>query len=138
MFTIAHRLNADFCMIEVSIRAYGAQAVLRQESMRRIDRYSISARTTENLNRYVSVLLTEIMTLEYICRWIDFRCAVLGAFFLSGLAMIILYGGGSGILPGASDAGFVLAQATGFNFLNMAVVRLFNKFSTLSSPLAGQ
>ncbi|KAF7968576.1 hypothetical protein HWV62_30061, partial [Athelia sp. TMB] len=102
----------------VSIRAYGAQEVLRQESMKRIDRYSVSARTTENLNR-----------------WIDFRSAVLGGCFLSGLAAVIVYGGGSGALPGASDAGFALAQATGFNFLIMAVVRLLNMFQVNANSL---
>ncbi|KZP18368.1 P-loop containing nucleoside triphosphate hydrolase protein [Athelia psychrophila] len=100
----------------VSIRAYGAQSVLRQGSMTRIDRYSVAARTTENLDR-----------------WIDFRSSVLGGFFLSGLAAVLVYGDAA--LPGASDAGFALSQATGFNFLIMAVVRLLNMFQVSANSL---
>ena len=59
------------CAMEVSIRAYGAQEVLRQESMKRIDRYSVSARTTENLNRYASYSITKPCTTLKICAQMD-------------------------------------------------------------------
>lgn len=45
--------------------------MLRHELMNRIDRYSVAARTTENLNRHVSsslgvMFLTDFITFSYV------------------------------------------------------------------------
>lgn len=101
--------------------------MLRHGSMTRIDRYTTAALTSENLSRCVFVLATVASETHSLpSRWIDFRCAALGGVFLSGLAAVLVYGGTT--LPGASDAGFALAQATGFSALTMFVVRLLNMF----------
>lgn len=42
--------------LAVSIRAYGAESEFKAESLVRIDRYTRSARTFYNLNRYVEVV----------------------------------------------------------------------------------
>ena len=62
----------------VSIRAYSAQNSFRQESLRRIDKVTLSSRTFYNLNR-----------------WISIRVDVVGAFFSSALAIYSVYGTGA-------------------------------------------
>lgn len=100
--------------------------MLRHESMKRIDRYSVAARVTDNLNRHVFTLASTGLLILHAPRWIDFRSSVIGGLLLSGLSAVLLYG--SGVLPGAQDAGFVLFQATGLNFMIMTAVKLLNMF----------
>ncbi|KAK0192591.1 hypothetical protein F5146DRAFT_1102469 [Armillaria mellea] len=57
-----------------SIRAYGVQNAFIQESMSRIDRYTRTARTFHNLNR-----------------WIDIRIDALAALFSASLAVYLVY-----------------------------------------------
>jgi hypothetical protein len=78
-------------ILTVSIRAYGAQNLVRQESLDRIDRYVRSARTFYNLNR-----------------WITIRIDLLSALFSASLATYLVYGPRS-VNP--SNTGFSLNMA---------------------------
>ncbi|KDQ56810.1 hypothetical protein JAAARDRAFT_131890 [Jaapia argillacea MUCL 33604] len=97
----------------VSIRAYGAQFAFRQESLRRIDRYTRSGRVFHNLNR-----------------WIGMRIDALGGIFAAALAAYLVYGRQ---LSSASDTGFSLTMAVGFSSLILAWVRIFNSFEVESN-----
>ncbi|KAL0960612.1 hypothetical protein HGRIS_005644 [Hohenbuehelia grisea] len=88
-----------------SIRAYGVQDAFLHESMRRIDRYTRSARTFLNLNR-----------------WISIRSEVLGGIFTAGLGAYLVYW----TQNTPADVGFSLAMAVGFSSLILGWVRLLN------------
>ncbi|KAI0068087.1 hypothetical protein BV25DRAFT_1834393 [Artomyces pyxidatus] len=93
-----------------SIRAYGSQLAFRQESYKRIDRYTRAARTFYNLNR-----------------WVSLRIDILGGLFAAALGAYLIYGPGSGkALP--SDTGFSLTMAVGFSGLILWWVRVLNDF----------
>ena len=96
----------------VSIRAYSAQDMFKQESLDRIDKYSRPARTFYNLNRWISV-----------------RIDAIGALFSSGLAAYLVYGTGAIHRPGyAAAIGFSLNMAVGFSSMILGWVRVLNDF----------
>ncbi|ETW87620.1 ABC transporter [Heterobasidion irregulare TC 32-1] len=100
-----------------SIRAYGAQAAFRQESYRRIDRYTRAGRTFYNLNRWVCV-----------------RIDALGGLFAAALGAWLVYGPGhSDNLP--SDTGFSLTMAVGFSGMILWWVRCLNEFEVSGNSL---
>ncbi|KAF5384757.1 hypothetical protein D9757_006267 [Collybiopsis confluens] len=77
-----------------SIRAYGAQARFKNESLNRINKFTRAARTFYNLNR-----------------WVCIRIDVLGGFLAAGLAAYLVYYRGQT----ASNTGFSLNMAVGFS-----------------------
>ncbi|KAI0793372.1 hypothetical protein C8Q75DRAFT_749936 [Abortiporus biennis] len=97
-----------------SIRAYGAQDSFKLESYKRINRYTRSARTFYNLNR-----------------WICIRIESLGGVFASGLAAYLVYAGG----VTASNTGFSLTMAVGFSSMILWWVRLLNEFEVSGNSL---
>ncbi|THH12876.1 hypothetical protein EW146_g7283 [Bondarzewia mesenterica] len=100
-----------------SIRAYGAQAAFRDESYRRIDRYTRAGRTFYNLNRWVCV-----------------RINTLGGIFSAALAAWLIYGPGhKDNLP--SDTGFSLTMVVGFSGLILWWVRCLNEFEVSGNSL---
>ncbi|KAH9030174.1 hypothetical protein EDB84DRAFT_1562614 [Lactarius hengduanensis] len=99
-----------------SIRAYGAQLAFREESYRRIDRYSRAGRSFYNMNRQVYLR-------------IDF----LGGLFAAGLAAYLIYVPNARSLP--SDTGFSLTMAIGFSGMILWWVRIFNDFEVNSNSL---
>ncbi|KAH9059056.1 hypothetical protein EDB87DRAFT_1577854 [Lactarius vividus] len=88
----------------VSIRAYGAQLAFREESYRRIDKYSRANRSFWNMNRKVEST-----------RWINLRTDFLGGLFAASLAAYLIYVPSEHSLP--SDTGFSLTMAIGFSSL---------------------
>ncbi|KAI0039394.1 P-loop containing nucleoside triphosphate hydrolase protein [Auriscalpium vulgare] len=100
-----------------SIRAYSAQASLRAESYRRIDRYTRVAHTFYNLNR-----------------WVNLRIQTLGSAFSAGLAAWLVYGSNRGeSLP--SNTGFSITMAIGFSGMILWWVRNFNAFEISANSL---
>ncbi|PPQ77068.1 hypothetical protein CVT25_014881 [Psilocybe cyanescens] len=89
----------------VSIRAYGAQKVFSEESIRRIDYYSRAARTSSVVNK-----------------WINLRIDTLGAVFTSTLAFYLVYGG----TLGASNTGFSLNMSSMFCIYVFYLIRFIN------------
>ncbi|KIM54250.1 hypothetical protein SCLCIDRAFT_1222221 [Scleroderma citrinum Foug A] len=89
-----------------SIRAYGAQATFKSESLNRIDRYSKSARMFYNLNR-----------------WVCIRIDLIGALFTSALAAYLVYWRPSG----AGNIGFSLNMAVGFSAMILYWIRILNQ-----------
>ncbi|KAK0458994.1 uncharacterized protein EV420DRAFT_1541764 [Desarmillaria tabescens] len=90
-----------------SIRAYGAQNAFIQESMSRIDRYTRTARTFYNLNR-----------------WIDIRIDALGGLFSACLAAYLVYFQDTE----AFNIGFSLNMAIGVSGMILWWVRCVNQF----------
>ncbi|KAI5124482.1 hypothetical protein M0805_008364 [Coniferiporia weirii] len=99
----------------VSIRAFGAQNAFRRESMYRIDRYTRSARTFYNLNR-----------------WVCIRMDTLGGIFAAGLAAYLVYGER---LDMPSNTGFSLNMAVGFSSMILWWVRILNDFEVNGNSL---
>ncbi|KAI9434147.1 hypothetical protein H4582DRAFT_2112597 [Lactarius indigo] len=93
----------------ISIRAYGAQLAFREESYRRIDRYSRAGRSFWNMNR-----------------WINLRIDFLGGLFAASLAAYLIYVPHERSLP--SDTGFSLTMAIGFSSMILWWVRNLNDF----------
>ncbi|KAL0959258.1 hypothetical protein HGRIS_014529 [Hohenbuehelia grisea] len=98
----------------VSIRAYGAEADFVQESMARIDKYTRTSRTFQNLSR-----------------WLNIRIEALGGLFTSSLAAHLFYFSGHN----ASDTGFSLDVAVAFNGMLLFWVRIFNSFEIQANSL---
>ncbi|KAJ3557434.1 hypothetical protein NM688_g1473 [Phlebia brevispora] len=98
----------------VSIRAYGAQDYFRQESYRRIDRYTRASVTFYDLNR-----------------WIGIRGSLLAAAFSTGLAAWLTYGE----RYDASRTGFALTMAIGFGSTIVYWVRYFNEIEVQGNSL---
>lgn len=92
-----------------SIRAYGAQTRVIEESLRRIDRYTRAARIIYGLNRWVAVRINN-----------------LGALLAAGLAAYIVYGPTSSL--NASNTGFSLNMVIGFSSTILWWVRILNNF----------
>ncbi|THH11785.1 hypothetical protein EW145_g436 [Phellinidium pouzarii] len=99
----------------ISIRAFGAQNMFRNESLQRIDRYTRSARTFYNLNR-----------------WVCIRIDTLGGMFAAGLAAYLVYGER---LNMPSNTGFSLNMAVGFSSLILWWVRILNDFEVSGNSL---
>jgi ABC-type multidrug transport system fused ATPase/permease subunit len=76
-----------------SIRAYGAQLAFREESYKRINRYSRAGRSFYNMNR-----------------WMSLRIDFLGGLFAAGLAAYLIYVPNERVL--SSDIGFTLTMAS--------------------------
>ncbi|KZV91547.1 P-loop containing nucleoside triphosphate hydrolase protein [Exidia glandulosa HHB12029] len=98
-----------------SIRAYGAEAAFKTESMKRIDKYTRAARSFYNLNR-----------------WICIRMDAIGGLFSSGLATYLVYG------PHTLDAaktGFSLVMAVAFSSMILWFVRVLNQFEVEANSL---
>ncbi|KAH9028057.1 hypothetical protein EDB83DRAFT_2543807 [Lactarius deliciosus] len=83
-----------------SIRAYGAQIAFREESYRRIDKYSRAGRSFYNMNR-----------------WINLRIDFLGGLFAASLAAYLVYVPNERSLP--SDTGFSLTMASTLQIFNI-------------------
>ncbi|KAF9014580.1 P-loop containing nucleoside triphosphate hydrolase protein [Hymenopellis radicata] len=98
----------------VSIRAYGAQDFLIQESLRRIDRYLKPTVTFYTLNR-----------------WICIRTEALAGLFTGLLAFYLIYGPGSD--TAASNTGFSITTAMLFSGSILTWVRLFNRLELLGA-----
>ena len=98
----------------VSIRAYGAQDKLRAEAQRRADKYTRTARTFYNLNR-----------------WITVRIDMLGGLFSAALAAFIVYGPPMD----ASTAGFALSQAISCSVMILWWVRLINEMEVQGNSI---
>lgn len=99
-----------------SIRAYGAQLAFREESYKRIDRYTRAGRSFYNMNR-----------------WISLRIDFLGGLFAAGLAAYLIYVPNEHVLP--SDTGFSLTMAIGFSGMILWWVRVYNDFEVNSNSL---
>ncbi|KAH9041241.1 hypothetical protein EDB85DRAFT_2139914 [Lactarius pseudohatsudake] len=102
-----------------SIRAYGAQIAFREESYRRIDKYSRANRSFWNMNRQA--------------KWINLRIDFLGGLFAASLAAYLIYVPNERSLP--SDTGFSLTMAIGFSGLILWLVRNLNDFEVSSNSL---
>ncbi|KAK7690649.1 hypothetical protein QCA50_005748 [Cerrena zonata] len=89
----------------VSIRAYGVERIYKSDLHRLIDQYSRAARTSSNLNK-----------------WITVRIDIVGALFVASLATYLLYGGRAD----ASASGFSLTLAVSWCGLLFWWVRVFN------------
>lgn len=89
----------------MSIRAYGAEAFLKNEARTRIDRHS-------RIRSLVNGLF----------RWLGVRVDLLGNLYLTGLACYLLYGP----YIGASNTGFTLNVATDFSTLLLSWLTFFN------------
>ncbi|KAH8986103.1 hypothetical protein EDB92DRAFT_1949382 [Lactarius akahatsu] len=100
----------------ISIRAYGAQLAFREESYRRIDKYSRAGRSFYNMNR-----------------WINLRIDFLGGLFAASLAAYLIYVPNERFLP--SDTGFSLTMAIGFSSLILWWVRNLNDFEVSTNSL---
>ncbi|KAJ3508927.1 hypothetical protein NLJ89_g5494 [Agrocybe chaxingu] len=98
----------------VSIRAYGAQKVFKVESLKRIDDYARTARTSWNINR-----------------WIGFRIDLLGALFTSALATYLVYFQ----RVSASNTGFSLNMAVTFTMYIFWLIRVYNDLEVQSNSL---
>ena len=99
----------------VSVRAYGAQAAFKAESLKRIDHYSRIKRAAYSLNRWISV-----------------RIDLLGQIFTVALASYLVYGHSIG----ASNTGFTLNLAVDFCSVILWWVRIFNEFEVQSNRYA--
>ena len=108
---LLNRLPATL-ISQVSIRAYGAQQALRQESFKRIDHYTRIARTSWNVNQ-----------------WIGLRMDILGALFISLLAYYQVYVQS----VNAATTGFSLNMAIGFCMCIFFLVRIYNNFEVQSN-----
>ncbi|CAE6444373.1 unnamed protein product, partial [Rhizoctonia solani] len=99
----------------ISIRAYGAEDLFKNEALKRIDKYTRSGRTFYNLNRWISV-----------------RMEALGGLFASGLAAYMVYYRTS---VDASDTGFSLSMAVAFSGGIIWWVRFLNDFEIEGNSL---
>lgn len=90
----------------VSVRAYGAQAKFKHESLSRVDRFMRISRVSYNLNR-----------------WIGIRVDYLAALFNAALATYLVYFRS----VGAANTGFTLNMAVDLCSSMLWGVRLFNE-----------
>ncbi|KAJ6462020.1 hypothetical protein C8R47DRAFT_1225647 [Mycena vitilis] len=97
-----------------SIRAYGAQESIINTSLERIDKYTRTARTFYNLNR-----------------WVCIRIDVLGGLFAASLAYYLIYF--QSHTP--ANIGFSLNMAIGFSGMILWWVRVLNDFEIQGNSL---
>ncbi|KAJ7650107.1 multidrug resistance-associated ABC transporter [Roridomyces roridus] len=88
-----------------SIRAYGSQAAFVQESLRRINKYTRTARTLGDLER-----------------WVGVRLAVVGNLLAAIIAIYLVYFR----KDRANNVGFSLAMSAAFSMRILQWVRMFN------------
>ncbi|KAH9929008.1 P-loop containing nucleoside triphosphate hydrolase protein [Epithele typhae] len=98
----------------VSIRAYGAQEAFKQESYKRMDRFTRAGLTYAALNRWVTV-----------------RVDIMGVMLTTVLAVYLTYSANIS----ASNAGFALAMAVGFSSYILSWLRVFNDFQVTGTSL---
>ncbi|KAJ7668054.1 multidrug resistance-associated ABC transporter [Mycena rosella] len=98
----------------VSIRAFGAESKFNAESLARIDRYTRTARSFYNLNRWVSI-----------------RVDFLGSMFSAGLAVYLVYIKRTS----AGDSGFLINMAVTFTSMLLYAVRTLNRFEVQGTSL---
>ncbi|KAF5330041.1 hypothetical protein D9611_010477 [Ephemerocybe angulata] len=98
----------------VSLRAYGAEDVYREELKKRIDHYVRIARMSFDLNR-----------------WINFRIDVLGAAFTASLAAYLTYAGNIS----SANVGFSLNRSVRFASGILWLVRVFNMFQVEANSI---
>ncbi|KAG8713050.1 hypothetical protein FRC11_013442, partial [Ceratobasidium sp. 423] len=98
-----------------TIRAYGAEEMVRKEVQDRVDTYTRAARTFWNLNR-----------------WIAIRMDVLGGLFSSSLAAWLVYVRKD---VDASDAGFSLNMAVALSGGILWWIRTINEFQVQTNSL---
>ncbi|KDQ20385.1 hypothetical protein BOTBODRAFT_305749 [Botryobasidium botryosum FD-172 SS1] len=98
-----------------SIRAYGAQDAFKEESLKRIDKYTRPARSFYNANR-----------------WIGVRMDILGSLFTAALGAYLVYGTR---LENASNIGFSLSMAASFSSMILWWVRVANDFEVQANSL---
>ncbi|KAH7099122.1 ATP-binding cassette transporter [Auriculariales sp. MPI-PUGE-AT-0066] len=98
-----------------SIRAYGAEDAFKEESMKRIDKYTRAARSFHNLNR-----------------WIGIRIDAIGALFVGFIATFLVYEQSN---PDAGRTGFSLVIAVSFSGLILWLVRDLNAFEIEANSL---
>ncbi|KZT36412.1 P-loop containing nucleoside triphosphate hydrolase protein [Sistotremastrum suecicum HHB10207 ss-3] len=98
----------------VSIRAFGAQRMFEEESLRRIDKYSRAACTFWNLNR-----------------WLGVRMDTLAGLFTGFIAAYVVYGRNLS----SGNVGFTLALLSGFSFQILYWVRLVNEVEVQGNSL---
>ncbi|CAE6473454.1 unnamed protein product [Rhizoctonia solani] len=99
----------------ISIRAYRAEVQFKNETLKRVDKYTRASRTFYNLNR-----------------WISFRMDALGGIFAAGLAAYLVYVGSS---PDASNTGFSLNRAVVLSGCIIWWVRVLNDFEVQGNSL---
>lgn len=102
-------------LIVVSIRAYGAQSDVIAESMKRINHHTKIARSSNTLNRWISV-----------------RMDLLGAIFTASLAAYLLHKRALS----AANTGFSLVMAIEFTHDILWVVYCYNNFEINSNRCA--
>ncbi|KAF9522597.1 multidrug resistance-associated ABC transporter [Crepidotus variabilis] len=98
----------------ISIRAYGSQKPLRNESLKRIDHFTKVSRMSYNLNR-----------------WIGIRIDLLGAFFTTALAAYLL----ANRKINAANTGFSLNMSLEFCSFILYLVRWYNEFEVQANSL---
>jgi hypothetical protein len=91
----------------VSVRAYGAQSLIKEESYKRIDHFSKISRSSYNLNR-----------------WVAIRSDLLGASFTAALAAYLI----AKKTINAANTGFSLNMSIEFCSLIIWLVRYYNEF----------
>ena len=101
-----------FLILTVSIRAYGAQEPFKNELMTKIDHYTKVARTSSNLNR-----------------WISIRIDALGTIFATALASFLLVRR----TISAANIGFSLTMALDFCNQILWLVRQYNDLEVESN-----
>lgn len=99
----------------ISIRAYGAQAKFKQDSMNKIDNYTRASLLNRDLNR-----------------WITIRVDALGSIFSSSLAAYFVYYVDR---VTAANSGFELTLAVSFGSLLLTWVRMSNAFEVQGNSI---
>jgi hypothetical protein len=102
-------LSYSELLYPASIRAYGAQETVKNDSLKYIDDYIKPSHTFYNLNR-----------------WIDVRVDGMANLFSTSVAIFLLYFGHYS----ASDIGFSLNMAVGFSGGVLTWIRICNIFET--------
>lgn len=111
---IYSQLNSAIAGV-ISIRAYGAQNSFRADTQLKLDRYTRTATTFYNLNR-----------------WVSFRMDVLGGLLASGLAAYLVYSH-HGLDP--AIVGFALTIAVSVSQIILYWVRISNEFEVSANSV---
>ncbi|KAI0306147.1 hypothetical protein B0F90DRAFT_1814940 [Multifurca ochricompacta] len=125
--------QSDSPPLIASMRAYGAQLAFREESYRRIDRYSGLAVLLQH-EQASRVYLVEFHPLIKLLLQMDqLARRLFGRTFCCRLAAYLIYVPRERALP--SDTGFSLTMAIGFSGMILWWVRIFNDFEVNSNSL---
>jgi ABC-type multidrug transport system fused ATPase/permease subunit len=99
----------------ISIRAYGAQTAFRTDTQGKLDKYTRTATTFYNLNR-----------------WVSFRIDVLGGLLASGLAAYLVYAHHN---MDPAIVGFSLTIAVSVSQIILYWVRISNEFEVSANSI---